>query len=107
MHNLTRYIRGTSETAYMMENGTKRQIPNWDTFVAISPPNSTITQLSDELVNSIPTGTPITSTSTTPKTGDLNGDGNVNVFDYVKLLSGYGTLYSSADFAALLSNYGK
>lgn len=46
-------------------------------------------------------------TTTQYKPGDLNGDGLVNVFDYVRLLSGYGTTYSSTDFAALLANYGK
>lgn len=49
----------------------------------------------------------LTSLPPLAKPGDLNGDGLVNVFDYVKMLSGYNSIYFAADFAALLANYGK
>jgi len=39
--------------------------------------------------------------------GDLNGDGKVNVYDFVKLLNGFNTIYTPDDFSALLLNYGK
>ena len=41
------------------------------------------------------------------KPGDLNGDGKVNIYDYSKLISGYGTLYTNTDFINILANYGK
>jgi hypothetical protein len=56
--------------------------------------------------------------STTTKTGDLNGDGQVNIFDLSILLSNYNTTNAKADInkdgtvnifdlSILLSNYGK
>ena len=58
------------------------------------------------------------SASPAKKTGDVNGDGKVNVFDLSLLLSKFKSSYSSADFnndgkvdifdlSALLSNYGR
>jgi len=38
--------------------------------------------------------------------GDLNADGKVNIYDYVKLLNGFNVIYFADDFAKLLSNYG-
>jgi len=49
----------------------------------------------------------ITSASTIPISGDLNGDGKVNVYDFVKLLNGFNTIYFEDDFVTLLTNYGK
>ena len=46
-----------------------------------------------------------TTSSSMP--GDLNGDGKVNVYDFVKLLNGFNTIYSADDFSTLLLNYGK
>lgn len=39
--------------------------------------------------------------------GDLNGDGKVNIYDFVKLLNGFNTVYTPDDFTDLLTNYGK
>ncbi len=41
------------------------------------------------------------------KPGDLNGDGKVNIYDYSRLISGYGTVYTNTDFINILANYGK
>jgi hypothetical protein len=43
----------------------------------------------------------------TAKPGDLNGDGKVNIYDYSRLISGYGTVYTNTDFVNILANYGK
>ena len=45
--------------------------------------------------------------STSQMPGDLNGDGKVNVYDFVKLLNGFNTIYTPDDFSILLANYGK
>lgn len=109
INNIGRYVRGSSETAYLMENGKRRQIPNWDTFISISPPGSKITQLSDEYIDNLPLGSPVPSSmqGAIPSPGDLNGDGNVDVFDFNELVSGYGTKYTIFDFNNIVANYGK
>lgn len=52
------------------------------------------------------TALPIYISDTTIK-GDLNGDDKVNIYDFVKLLNGFNTIYSADEFANLLANYGK
>ncbi len=43
--------------------------------------------------------------NTTP--GDLNADGEVNIFDYNLLLAEFGTKYTIFDYNAIVANYGK
>lgn len=49
----------------------------------------------------------VTSATATPKPGDLNGDGQVNIFDFNILISKFGNPYTVFDFNTLLSNYSK
>jgi len=44
--------------------------------------------------------------SKSPLLGDLNGDSKVNLYDYTKLIRGYGTQYTDDDFINVLANYG-
>jgi len=39
--------------------------------------------------------------------GDLTHDGKVNLYDYVELLSHYGTMYNDSDFINIVANYDK
>jgi len=39
--------------------------------------------------------------------GDLNSDGNVNLADYNKLVSGYGTTYNLSNYNQLIAHYGR
>lgn len=105
---IKRAVKGSSPTIYYLENGQRRHIPDPDTLFSLGYTFDTISTLSDQAINNLPLGAALPSIHTSStKPGDLNGDGLVNVFDFVKLLSGYGTIYTSADFAALLANYGK
>lgn len=49
----------------------------------------------------------INSNSILYKAGDLNTDGNVNIFDFNLLISKFGNHYTIFDFNAIVSNYGK
>ena len=42
-----------------------------------------------------------------PKPGDLNNDGKVDIFDLNLLIAGFGTKYTIFDYNTLLQNYGK
>ncbi len=48
-----------------------------------------------------------TSSDTPSKPGDFNKDGKVNLADYNKLISGYGSTYNLSHYNQLLINYGK
>lgn len=43
----------------------------------------------------------------TTKPGDFNSDGHVNLADYNKLVSGYGTTYNLSHYNQLVANYGR
>ena len=98
-------VKGTTDknTIYLVEKGIKRRYPNEAIFLA-SFTYPQVIQLSDATLSKIPLGSPM---GTSIKPGDLNGDGKVNIYDYSRLISGYGTIYSNADFINILTNYGK
>ena len=53
----TRYVKfSNSATLYYMENGTKRPVYSWDTFVTLGGSNNNITGLSASAANLFPTG---------------------------------------------------
>lgn len=53
----TKYLKfGSSGQLYILENGTKRPVYSWDTFVALGGSNSNITGLSASAANLFPTG---------------------------------------------------
>ncbi|TXH02010.1 MAG: hypothetical protein E6P95_00775 [Candidatus Moraniibacteriota bacterium] len=61
------------------------------------------------LYGSVPTtssSTPTPSPSISPKPGDLNGDGSVNLHDFNQLITNFGNPYTILDFNAIISNYG-
>ena len=101
-------VRGTTDTAtiYLIENNTKRRYPNETLFLQSFTHNDVII-VADEVLDSFPSGKDVGDNSPTTKPGDLNGDGKVNIYDYAKLISGYGTIYSNKDFVNILTNYGK
>ena len=101
-------IKGVSEITYVVENTQKRAIPDWDTYLSLGFKDGDQVVLPGQLLQSISLGPPIKSVLTPfPTTGDLNGDGKVNVYDFVKLLNGFNTIYTPDDFSNLLANYGK
>lgn len=53
----TRYLKfGSSAQLYYLENGTKRPVYSWDTFVLLGGSNNNITGLSASAANLFPTG---------------------------------------------------
>jgi hypothetical protein len=101
-------VKGTTDkdTIYLVENGIKRSYPNEALFLA-SFTYAQVIQLSDATLARIPRGNNVGDNSPAAKPGDLNGDGKVNIYDYARLISGYGTIYSNTDFVNILANYGK
>jgi hypothetical protein len=101
-------VRGTTDTVtiYLIENNTKRRYPNEALFLQSFTYNDVII-VTDEVLNSFPSGKNVGDNSPAAKPGDLNGDGKVNIYDYARLISGYGTIYSNTDFINILANYGK
>lgn len=101
-------VKGTTDkdTIYLVENGIRRSYPTEALFLA-SFTYAQVIQLSDATLARIPRGNNVGDNSTPVKTGDLNGDGKVNAYDFVKLLNGFNTIYFDDDFSALLLNYGK
>ena len=43
----------------------------------------------------------------TPKPGDFNGDGHVNIYDYNQLIANFGNPYTIFDYNILVENWGK
>ena len=101
-------VKGTTDknTIYLIENGTKRSYPNETLFLA-SFSHADVIQLSDKTLADIPSGKNMGDNTPLSKSGDLNNDGKVNLYDYTKLIQGFGTVYSDDDFVAVLANYGK
>lgn len=61
----------------------------------------------EEYINStLPVGDTPTPT-TTPKPGDLNTDGSVNLLDFNLLITNFGSPYTILDFNNILTNFGK
>ncbi len=53
------------------------------------------------------TGSGKTITCSTAKSGDLNGDGKVDLYDYNILVSNFGNPYTIFDYNLLVANFGK
>ena len=109
---LTRVIKGTSAAAYLMENGKKRPIPNWNTFLSLGYKQSDLIELTDATVQRFPTGIlvpSVISPTVIPQVllGDANNDMHVNQADYDIIKLGYGTKYSAFDYNNLVTNFGK
>ncbi len=54
-------VKGSSATTYLMENGARRPIPNWDTFLSLGFIQADQITLPDALIDSFPMGSPIPS----------------------------------------------
>ena len=58
-------VKGATATTYLIENGVRRPIPDWDTFLSLGFKQSDQITLTDEQINSIPLGAEIPSAKTT------------------------------------------
>ncbi len=109
---LTRVIKGSSAAAYLMENGKKRLIPNWNTFLSLGYKQSDLIELTDTTLLKFPSGVivpSVISPTVIPQIvlGDINNDMHVNQADFDIIKLGYGTKYSAFDYNNLVTNFGK
>lgn len=114
-------VKGSAATAYVIKNGKRNPIPNWDTYLSLGFTSADLIELPDAIVNSIPMETGTATTTPTPTTpvqatptitnpahpGDVTHDGHVNQSDFTAIKAGFGTLYSIFDYNNLVANFGK
>lgn len=101
-------IKGTPASVYLMENGKKRAIPNWKTFLSFGYTQSDLIELTDAVISKFPIGTevpPVAGSVSIP--GDINNDFHVNQIDVDIIKTGYGVKYSAFDYNNLVTNFGK